>query len=383
MALHFAEQEYAARLTRLTARMREEKLDAMLLFAQESMYWLTGYDTFGYCFFQTLVVKLDGSMTLLTRSADLRQARHTSNIERIQIWVDRVNADPTVDLKNMLSDLDLLGCRIGVEFDTHGMTGRIARLLDHQLTSFGAIVDASALVGNLRLVKSEAEIAHVVKAGELADAALDAALPLIRPGAGEADILAAMQGAVLAGGGDYPANEFVIGSGTDALLVRYKSGRRKLDAEDQLTLEWAGVSAHYHAPMMRTVIIGEPTNRHRELYSACREAMQAIEMVLRPGNTFGTVFDVHARIMDERGLAKHRLNACGYSVGARFSPSWMESQMFHVGNPYPIEPDMSLFVHMVIMDSETGTAMTLGQTYLTTAGEPRALSRYGLDFISA
>ena len=105
--------------------------------------------------------------------------------------------------------------------------------------------------------------------------------------------------------------------------------------------------------------------------------------MLRPGNTFGTVFDVHARIMDERGLAKHRLNACGYSVGARFSPSWMESQMFHVGNPHPIEPDMSLFVHMIIMDSETGTAMTLGQTYLTTAGEPRALSRYGLDFISA
>ncbi|SIQ26366.1 Xaa-Pro dipeptidase [Rhizobium sp. RU20A] len=382
MALHFAEQEYAARLTRLTARMREEKLDAVLLFAQESMYWLTGYDTFGYCFFQTLVVKLDGSMVLLTRSADLRQARHTSNIERIQIWVDRVNADPTADLKNLLSDLDLLGCRIGVEFDTHGMTGLVARRLDHQLTSFGEVVDASALVGNLRLVKSEAEIAHVLRAGELADAALDAALPLIRPGASEAEILAAMQGAVLAGGGDYPANEFVIGSGTDALLCRYKSGRRKLDADDQLTLEWAGVSAHYHAPMMRTVIIGEPSNRHRELYSACREAMQAIEMVLRPGNTFGTVFDVHARIMDERGLAKHRLNACGYSVGARFSPSWMESQMFHVGNPHPIEPDMSLFVHMIIMDSETGTAMTLGQTYLTTAGEPRALSRYGLDFIS-
>ena len=60
MALHFAEEEYAARLARLTARMQEEKLDAILLFAQESMYWLTGYDTFGYCFFQTLVVTKDG-----------------------------------------------------------------------------------------------------------------------------------------------------------------------------------------------------------------------------------------------------------------------------------------------------------------------------------
>lgn len=383
MALHFSQDEFTGRLERLKAAMKEEKLDAILLFAQESMYWLTGYDTFGYCFFQTLVVRADGSMVLLTRSADLRQARHTSNIERIEIWVDRVNADPTMDLKNLLSDLDLLGMRIGVEYDTHGMTGRVARMLDQQLTSFGQLIDASSLVGTLRLIKSPAEIAYVERAASLADDALDAALPLIRPGGSEADILAAMQGAIFAGGGDYAANEFIIGSGADALLCRYKAGRRTLDAQDQLTLEWAGVSAHYHAAMMRTVVVGEPTNRHRELYSACRETIQAVEMVLRPGNTFGTVFDVHAKIMDERGLARHRLNACGYSLGARFSPSWMEQQMFHLGNPQEILPNMSLFVHMIIMDSDTGTAMTLGQTYLTTEGAPKPLSRYGLDFISA
>lgn len=382
MALQFDSEEYANRLQRVTARMRDEKLDAMLLFAQESMYWLTGYDTFGYCFFQTLIVKADGDMVLLTRSADLRQARQTSNIAKIEIWVDRTNADPAMDLKNLLSDMDLLGCRLGVEYDTHGLTGKNARLLDNQLQSFGELVDASGLVSRLRLVKSPAELAHVEKAASLADDALDAALPLIGPGADEAAILAAMQGAVLAGGGDYPANEFIIGSGIDALLCRYKSGRRKLDATDQLTLEWAGVSAHYHAAMMRTVVIGEPTNRHRELYGACRDTIQAIETVLRPGNTFGTVFDTHARIMDERGLARHRLNACGYSLGARFSPSWMEHQMFHIGNPQEILPDMSLFVHMIIMDSDSGTAMTLGQTYLTTTDEPKALSRYGLDFIN-
>ncbi len=86
--------------------------------------------------------------------------------------------------------------------------------------------------------------------------------------------------------------------------------------------------------------------------------------------------------MDERGLARHRLNACGYSLGARFSPSWMEHQMFHIGNPQEIEPDMSLFVHMIIMDSDSGTAMTLGQTYLTTTDTPRAAFalRAGLHF---
>jgi Xaa-Pro dipeptidase len=381
MALHFERSEFDERLARLLDRMREEKLDAMLLFAQESMYWLTGYDTFGYCFFQTLVVKQDGTMTLLTRSADLRQARQTSVIDNVVVWVDRVNADPTLDLKNLLDDMDLLGARIGVEYDTHGMTGRVARLLDNQLSSFGQILDASYLVSGLRLTKSPAEIVHVRRAAELADDALDAALPLIKAGGSEADILAAMQGAVFSGGGDYPANEFIIGSGADALLCRYKAGRRTLEASDQLTLEWAGASAHYHAAMMRTVVVGDPTPRHRELYRACVETITAIESVLKPGHTFGDVFDTHARILDERGLTRHRLNACGYSLGARFSPSWMEHQMFHVGNPQPILPDMSLFVHMIIMDSETGTAMTLGHTYLTTEDAPQALSRHGLDLI--
>jgi Xaa-Pro dipeptidase len=382
MALHFARSEFAARLARLLAKMQEEKLDAMLLFAQESMFWLTGYDTFGYCFFQTLVVKADGTMVLLTRSADLRQAQLTSVISDIRIWVDRVNADPTLDLKELLVELDLLGARIGVEYDTHGMTGRVARLLDSQISTFGQIVDASYLVSRLRLVKSPTEIAYVERAAVLADDALDAALALIKPGADEADILAAMQGAIFSGGGDYPANEFIIGSGAEALLCRYKAGRRKLDVNDQLTLEWAGAYAHYHAAMMRTVVVGTPSHRHRELYNACLETIQAIETVLKPGHTFGDVFDMHAKIMDERGLARHRLNACGYSLGARFSPSWMEHQMFHIGNPQEIEEGMSLFVHMIIMDSDTGTAMTLGQTYLTTSQAPKPLSRHQLEFLN-
>jgi hypothetical protein len=133
--------------------MAEQKLDAVLLFAQESMYWLTGYDTFGYCFFQCLVVKADGEMVLMTRSADLRQARHTSTIDNIVVWTDRQNANPAVDLRNILNDLDLLGCTIGVEYDTHGLTGRNAHLLDDQLKTFGTIADISGLVGNLRLAR--------------------------------------------------------------------------------------------------------------------------------------------------------------------------------------------------------------------------------------
>ena len=164
MALHFERSEFDARRDRLMIEMAERKLDAMLLFAQESMYWLTGYDTFGFCFFQSLVVKADGSMVLLTRSADLRQARQTSTIDNIVLWTDRDGANPAVDLRNLLNDLDLLGARIGVEYDTHGLTAFNGRRLDEQLQTFGQISDASGIVSRLRLFKSPAEIKKAEKA---------------------------------------------------------------------------------------------------------------------------------------------------------------------------------------------------------------------------
>lgn len=381
MALHFDRAEFDARRDRLVIEMSERKLDALLIFAQESMYWLTGYDTFGFCFFQCLVVKADGSMVLLARSADLRQARHTSTLENIVVWNERHGANPAAELRNLLNDLDLLGGRIGVEYDTHGLTAKNGRLLDDQLQTFGKVEDASNLVAGLRLLKSPAEIDKVKRAAALADDAFDAALPLIKQGGDEAAILAAMQGAVFAGGGDYPANEFVIGSGQDALLCRYKSGRRKLTKNDQMTLEWAGVYHHYHAAMMQTVLTGKASKRHQELFEAGRDALTACEKAMVPGNTFGEVFDAHARVMESHGLTKHRLNACGYSLGARFAPSWMDTPLFYGGNPEPIAPSMTLFAHMIIMDSESGCAMCLGRTYLTTESKPTALSRHGLDLI--
>jgi Xaa-Pro dipeptidase len=271
--------------------------------------------------------------------------------------------------------------RIGVEYDTHGLTAANGRGLDEALKTFGAIEDISGLVPALRVVKSPAELVYIRRAAELADAALDAGLKLIRADADEAEILSAMQGTVLAGGGDYPGNPFIIGSGRDALLCRTKSGRRRLDAEDQITLEFAGVYRLYHVALMRTVIVGAPGERHRELYAACSDALAACEKAMRPGNTFGEVFDAHAGVMEAHGMTKHRLSACGYSLGACFAPSWMDPPMFYRGNAATIAPDMVLFAHMILMDSEAGAAMCLGRTYLTTDAAPEPLSRHGTELL--
>jgi Xaa-Pro dipeptidase len=379
MALHFSDAEFARRKAALLDAMAREGLDGMLLFQQESMYWLTGYDTFGFCFFQSLVLAADGRMALLTRSADLRQAQHTSNIGDIRIWKDAADANPATDLKRLADEVGLRGKRIGVEYEAYGLVASNGKKLEAAFEGFATLTDTSLIVTRLRAVKSEEELAYVRKAGALSDAADDAALSLIAAGVDEGEILAAQHAAIFRAGGDYPGNEFIIGSGRDALLCRYKAGRRVLDTRDQITLEFAGAYRHYHAAIMRTVVVGDPKPQHLEYHRAAQEALLVCEAEMRPGRTAGDVFTAHARVFAEHGLDRHRLNACGYSLGAKFTPSWMDWPMFYENNPWVIEPNMVFFAHMILMDSETETALCLGRTSIVGTDGPQPVNLPSLE----
>lgn len=381
MALHFSEAELADRRARACGLMAERGLDGLLVFRQESMFWLTGYDTFGYVYFQCLYLGADGAMTLLTRAPDLRQARHTSVIGDVRVWVDREGATPGDQLREILDAHGCRGKRLGIEWEAYGLTANNGRMVEAALADFCTLEDASRLVSELRVIKSPAELAYVREAAVLADAAWDEAVALAGPGAFEGDILAAMQGAVFRGGGDYPGNEFIIGSGRDALLCRYFTGRRHLEAQDQLTLEFAGAYRHYHAALMRTLCVGDPPDRQRDMYTVARESLEAAAAALKPGAPIGGVFDAHARVIDDAGMAEHRLNACGYSLGTTYAPNWMDWPMFFTGNPVEAAPGMVFFIHIILFDSDRELAMTLGQTYEVTETAAAPLSRASLDLV--
>ncbi|MDA8537077.1 Xaa-Pro peptidase family protein [Candidatus Pelagibacter bacterium] len=381
MALHFSKGEFLSRKTKILKSMEEQNLDALLMFRQESMYWLTGYDTFGYVFFQTLILDQKGNIILLTRAPDLRQAQNTSNIEDIRIWVDKDKSSPTDDLKLILDELNLKGKKIGVEYEAYGMTGRNALRLNKSLEGYCKVKDYSELITKHRVIKSNEEIIYVKKAAELADRALDEAWKYTKAGASEAKILAEMQKVIFEGGGDYPANEFIIGSGHNALLCRYQAEKRDLSITDQLSIEWAGAFKHYHSAMFRTILIGKANPKHIKMHEACIKALSNCEKKLIPGNTAGDIFDTHAKTFDDLGFNKARMNACGYSLGSTFSPNWMDWPMLYTGNPYVIQPGNIFFMHMILMDSDSELAMNLGETYLVTESGNERLGKQKLDLI--
>jgi Xaa-Pro dipeptidase len=382
VAIHFAERELAARREAAAAELANRGLDGLLMFRQESMYYLTGYDTFGYVFFQCLYMGADGeTLTLLTRTPDLRQAEHTSVISDIRVWYDAGGANPAEELKAILDEQGCRAKRLGIETDAYGLTGFNLRRVEAALDGFCELVEASDLVTRLRSVKSEAEISYVREAARLADVALDRAVERAAPGVFEGDVLAALQGAIFEDGGDFPANEVIIGSGPRALLFRYAAGMRRMDPVDQLSLEWAGSYRHYHAAMMRTLCVGEASDYQRRLFTVVREALEEMTGALSPGRPVGEVDEAHRRVLDAAGLAEHRYAACGYSLGTTFSPNWMDWPMLYAGNSVPAEPGMVFFLHCVVADSDRGVAMSLGRTCLVTDAGREVLSARPLELV--
>ncbi len=377
MPLHFTEDELADRRNKVAAEMQSRGLDALLIFRQESMYYLTGYDTTGYSQFQCLYMSADGTLILLTRSADLRQAQLTSVIKDVRIWVDHADSNPGLDLRQILEEQRCRGKHLGVELEAWCLTGRRWEFVKAGLDGFCTHEDASTLASQMRIIKSPAELDYVRRAAALADEALVEAHNLATPGRPEQEILAAMESAIFRGGGDYPASRFIIGSGAQALNVRNFTGYADLGNNDQLQLEFGGTYRHYHSCLMRTILTGKPDPRHLSMHSAAVEALEACKEACRPGATFGGIFDAHAKALEGAGFGEHKLNACGYSLGALYPPTWMDWPMIYAGNPVVVEPNMVIFMHMILLDWDHHLAMAFGDTVVVTPTGSETLTKMG------
>ena len=374
MALHFERAEFDDRQRRACAQMAAEGLDGLLLFRQESMYYLTGYDTGGFTMFQGLYMTAEGRIALLTRTADRLQSRMTSVIEDIRIWIDREGANPAEDLREMMRDLDAGGKHVGVEYHAYGLTAQRGKMVDAALDGFCRVSDASDTIRKVRMVKSPAELQYVRKAGELCDQAWDVANKMSVPGTFLGDVYGEMLNVIMRGDGDPSASRWPMGAGEDALMVRYHTGKNTVQAQDQVTHEFSAAYRHYHACAMSVVVTGEPSQQQADMAKACAEALDACEEMLRPGNTVGQLYDTHLDVMTTAGFGDAALAACGYTLGISYPPTWMDWPMIWKDHPDVLEPGMVFFLHMILLDGDSGLTVSLGETSIVTDGAPEPVN---------
>ena len=379
--LQFPRGEYDCRLNAAVSALDQQGLHGVVLFRQESMYYLSGYDTSGYTMFQAMYLGVDGRMALLTRSADRIQSRVTSIIPDIRIWTDREEASPAEELRELLRDYGCENQTIGIEYHAYGLTGQRALAVNAALEDFCTLVDASDTVRLVRLVKSDLELDYVRKAGALCDEMLEVSIEYTQPGNTVKSVYGAMMQGLMTGGGDPSASRWPMGAGESAVFCRYHTGDEIIQDNDLVIFEPAAAYRHYHACMMYNIVTGDLDPRHQAMHESCVDALESCQALLRPGNTVGELYAEHANAFERGGYATASLAACGYSVGISYPPTWMDWPMIWAENPQVLEPGMVFFMHMILLDDSTGLSMCLGETAIVTQGDCERVNHMPRDVI--
>jgi len=372
---HFSREEFSQRQQKTRKHLQNLELDGLLLFKIEDMYWLTGYESDGFCIFGSMFIGTEGALTHLARPADLGNLSYSSICEDVRISPDTEDSTRAEHIKDMLRSLGMEGKKIGIQVDTMGLTPRLFLEISAILDGWCELTVAPDFIRILRLVKSPQELNYFRKAGEAMDIVMDKVIEATYPGAFEGDIYATFYDTLFRLDADLPAHIPPLGSGDSALNLRYTTKRKNVSENDQVTLELGLAYRHYHVACMGVVLTGPEINkRHLKMHKTSVTALDEVQAALRPGTTVGELFNIYKETLEEHGEHDAVLTVAGYTMGAMWPPTWMEEPMIFEGNPLVLEENMTFFTHMILNDRETGLSMAVGETAIVTKDAPEIIT---------
>ena len=323
--------EYDTRLHRVQEAMAQKTFGALVVSDPANLFYLTGYNAWSFYTPQCLLVPAEGQPHLFTRAQDAAGAGYTCNLpdDRIHGYPEELVHRPGVHPFDWISDVirtlvpaDEL---LGVECDTHFFSPRAYFALERGLPTH-RLVDSAELVNWVRVVKSKFEIQQLRIAGTIVERAMRTACERVRPGRRQCDVAAEIMSAQATGtpehGGDYPAIVPMLPTGEAAGAPHLTWTDRPFQKGEATTIELAGAFGRYHAPLARTVMLGDPPHQLTETAKVIAEAMNATLAAIRPGVEVDAVHREFDRTIRAHGMEKG--SRLGYSIGIGYPPDWGE-----------------------------------------------------------
>jgi Xaa-Pro aminopeptidase len=177
------------------------------------------------------------------------------------------------------------------------------------------LVPTEGLIEKLRRIKDEAELAVMRRAVAIADAGFEFLLKTLRPGLREIEVALELETFMKRQGAKGPSFDTIIASGERSALPHGVASERTIRTDEFVKTDFGALYDGYCSDMTRTVVIGKPTPKHREIYDIVLEAQLATLAGIRPGIT-GREGDAIARdIIAARGYGDNFGHGTGHAVG--------------------------------------------------------------------
>lgn len=372
--LIFSREEFQRRVSAVQAGMAKSGLDVLFLFSPEHIFYLSGYQTFGYFSYQALMVPVRGEPVLVLRFLETFLARLYSWVSQVVPWDD--HEDPIAVTVQAVKERGLARARIGVEDGGFYMPLPVWRRIREAFPD-SSFEDGAGLVEQVRIRKSPEEIAYMRKAAEYTSAGMAEGVATCKAGCTENDVAASVFSAMTRTGSEYSPHDPIVTSGWRSGIPHTTYSRRSLEPGDTVLIEITGTHHRYVAPLMRTAVVGKPSPKVQEMASLVIEGLEAAMAAIRSGVTSGEVDDACRTIMEKAGYYENFRKRTGYSVGFGFPPSWNEGHLVSLRKGDKTRLEAGMVFHLPVALRDYGvSSVGLSETVLVTGRGCEALTRY-------
>jgi ectoine hydrolase len=352
--LSFEVLEYKERIKNTKKRMDEAGIDVLLVTDPANMNYLSGYDGWSFYVHQLLVLFSDEEQPIwIGREMDASAAKVTSWLSHDRIipytddYVNSTIKHPMDFVADILKENGQAHRNVGVEMDTYYFTAKCYESLQKGLPN-ASFKDATSLVNWVKIIKSPREIDFMKKAARIVENAMQIGIESIQEGVRECDVVAKIYHAQISGtiefGGDYPAIVPLLPAGEKTSTPHITWSDETYKKGDPVILELAGCYKRYHSPLARTLVIGDPPQKVKDLADVVVEGINATLDAIRPGMTCEEAESVWRESIAKSGFKKD--SRIGYSMGLNYPPDWGEhTASIRPGDKTILQPNMTF--HMI------------------------------------
>jgi Xaa-Pro aminopeptidase len=218
--------------------------------------------------------------------------------------------------------------------------------LQQETRSKVAFIKAAGLVEGFRAVKEAEEVERVRVSGRVTAQVFEELLSYVRPGASESDLAAEIEYRMRKKGAEGAAFETIVASGSRGALPHARASGKRLENGELVIFDLGAILAGYCADMTRTIYLGKPGRRIRNLFDAVAEAQKSTVAAMRPGIRTADVDATARRALRKHGLDRFFTHSTGHGVGLEIHEMPRlgrgDKTRLQVGNVVTAEPGIYL-----------------------------------------
>lgn len=351
------ETEFAARVQRVQEEVRARGLDALLVHADEADLANVRYLSNYWPIFETagVLVPAEGEAIQIIGPESETFARDRSYLKKVRKILEyRESAEPEYP-ELQLDTFASIFAELGIKPKRIGIAGMsilpvtIYEALRRDCPD-AEIVRADDILTNMRIIKSEAELACMREAFRISEIALEAVLSEIRPGMTELQVVGIAQRAMYENGAEYEGHPTYVLSGVNSTHAIGRPGHRVLQKGDYVQLNIGARVCGYSSSVGRPICLGKMTPQMRRLTEVGLEAHYKTQEWMKAGVPAKTVVEKFYKFVQEKGCGDNLLYGPCHGIGLmEVERPWMEST-----SEYLLQENMTFQVDTFLYTAEFG-----------------------------